>query len=274
MRTKLLMANWKMHGDSAANAALLGALFTNLTGLHRLTVVICPTFIHLPQVAAAQAGSALKLGAQNVSQPAEGAYTGEVSARMLADIGCSHVLVGHSERRSLFGATDAEVAGVFAAARAAGLCPVLCVGETLPQRRTGETEATVTSQIVAVLSKVGIEGLRGAVIAYEPVWAIGTGESASPGQVQQTHQQIRQFLSKHDSEIASSISIIYGGSVKASTAEAIFAQPDVDGGLVGSASLDAAEFSAIARALDHAAHSGSSVNGSLQPDPKNDSQSQ
>src|SRR5882672_3679501 len=231
-RTRLVAGNWKMQGSRAANRALLDAI---LRGLPKGTqCVVCPPFPYLADVAEQLRGSAIALGAQNVSEHAQGAYTGEVSAAMLAEFGCRYVIVGHSERRQLYGESDAQVAAKFAAARSAGLTPILCVGETLAEREAGRTEEVVARQLDAVK-------FSDAVLAYEPVWAIGTGRNATPEQAQAVHAFLRGKL-KADA------SILYGGSVKAQNAAAIFAMPDVDGGLIGGASLVAEDFLAILRA--------------------------
>lgn len=250
MNNKLVIANWKMHGHQAANARLIGGLLPTLERLDSVQVAICPPTPYLAQVSELLADTAVAIGAQNLSERAQGAYTGEVSGQMLADLGCRYVLVGHSERRSLFGETDAQVAMKFEAALAAGLTPVLCLGESIHQRRAGNTNAVVGSQLKAVLDQVGIEQLAKGVIAYEPVWAIGTGVSASPEQAQQAHLHIRQLLAAHAPALASRIALLYGGSVNATNAAELFAQHDIDGGLIGGASLDATCFSAICQAAD------------------------
>lgn len=248
MTSKLVIANWKMNGLSQANSQLLGDLLPGLARLPDVRVAVCPPFPYLTQVALLLAETDLSLGAQNLSHLAKGAYTGEVSGEMLGDLGCRYVLVGHSERRSLYGEGDDLVAFKFEAALDAGLVPVLCVGETLAQRRDGETFSVVNAQLQAVLSRVGAKRLAEGVIAYEPVWAIGTGETATPAQAQEVHQQIRRILAEEDPFAAGAIDILYGGSVKADNAEDLFKQPDIDGGLIGGASLDAFAFLAICRA--------------------------
>jgi triosephosphate isomerase len=232
-RTQLVAGNWKMHGSRPANRALLEAI---LNGLPKggAQCAVCPPFPYLGEVGERLRGTAVALGAQNVSEHAQGAYTGEVSAAMLAEFGCRYVIVGHSERRQLYGESDAQVAAKFAAVRAAGLTPILCVGETLAEREAGRTEEVVARQLAAV-------AFTGAVLAYEPVWAIGTGRNATPEQAQAVHAFLRGKLN-------SDASILYGGSVKAQNAAAIFAMPDVDGGLIGGASLVAEDFLAILRA--------------------------
>lgn len=248
MKRKLVIGNWKMHGSRAANAQLLAALKPGLSALSGVAVALCPPYPYLAQVAELLAGSTVKLGAQSLSRFDQGAHTGEVSGQMLREFGCQYVLVGHSERRSLHGEDDRLVAEKFAAALCADLVPVLCVGESLAQRRNGETEAVITAQIRALLDLIGIQGLAGGVIAYEPVWAIGTGETATPAQAQAVHLHIRCLLAMQDPAVAAAMRILYGGSVKAGNASELFAQADVDGGLIGGASLDAASFAAICAA--------------------------
>jgi triosephosphate isomerase len=228
-RTRLVAGNWKMHGSRAANRALVDAI---LRGLPKGTQsAVCPPFPYLAEVAEQLRGSPVGLGAQNVSEHAQGAYTGEVSAAMLKELGCRYAIVGHSERRQVYGETDAQVAAKFAAARVAGLTPILCVGETLAEREAGKTEEVVARQLGAVAFKDG-------VLAYEPVWAIGTGKNATPEQAQAVHAFLRR-------KVPQDTTILYGGSVKAQNAAALFAMPDVDGGLIGGASLVAEDFLAI-----------------------------
>ena len=234
MRGRLVAGNWKMHGSQAANQALLDAVLAAIQGLKDVECTVCVPFPYLKDVAARLAGSLLAWGAQNVSEHAQGAYTGEVSAAMLAEFGCRYVLVGHSERRQLYGETDAQAAAKFAAVRAQGMTPVLCVGETLTEREAGRTEEVVARQLGAVK-------FEGGVLAYEPVWAIGTGRNATPEQAQEVHGFLRK-------KVPPETRILYGGSVKAQNAQAIFAMPDVDGGLIGGASLVAGDFAVIARA--------------------------
>jgi triosephosphate isomerase len=248
MRNRLVAGNWKMHGSRAGNRALLDALVAGIGELEGVECVVCPPFPFLAEVAAQLGGSRLRWGAQNVSEHAQGAFTGEVAAAMLAEFGCRHVLVGHSERRHLFGETDAVVAGKFSAVRTQGMVPILCVGETLDERDAGRTEAVVARQLDAVMNSAGVEALAGAVVAYEPVWAIGTGRTATPGEAQAVHAFLRARVAARDAGIAAGLQVLYGGSVKAANAAAIFAQADVDGGLIGGASLVAGEFLSIVRA--------------------------
>ena len=234
----LVAGNWKMHGNRASNQALLDEILKGLAVGKTAQCAVCVPFPYLAQVAEKLRGTPLAWGAQNVSEHAQGAYTGEVAASMLVDFGCRYVLVGHSERRQLYGESDSQVAGKFAAAQAAGLTPILCVGETLEERDAGRTEQVVARQLDAVLKKVAFGE---ALLAYEPVWAIGTGRNATPEQAQQVHEVLRK-------KVSASTRILYGGSVKPQNAAAIFAQPDVDGGLIGGASLAAADFLAIYKA--------------------------
>jgi triosephosphate isomerase len=237
-RTRLVAGNWKMHGSRAANSALLDALLEQIGSPRGVDTAVCVPFPYLEQVAGRLRGTPIAWGAQNVSEHAQGAYTGEVSAAMLREFGCRYVIVGHSERRQRYGETDAQVAAKFAAARGAGLTPILCVGETLQEREAGRTEEVVARQLDEVLKKASFDD---AVLAYEPVWAIGTGRTATPQQAQEVHAFLRTRLSTPSR-------IIYGGSVKAQNAAAIFAMPDVDGGLIGGASLAAADFAGIVKA--------------------------
>lgn len=245
MRKGLVAANWKMNGLQSSNAALLGALVAGLEGREAAEILICPPAVYLEQARLKLAGTAILLGAQNVHPAEAGAFTGEISAGMLKDCGCSHVIVGHSERRALFGESDTFVAEKFAAAQTAGLVPLLCIGETLEQREDGTTQATVLRQLAAVLDLAGIAAFDRAVIAYEPVWAIGSGLTATPEQAQAVHGLIRSTLAGHDAGVAARTRILYGGSVKAANAADLFDQPDIDGALVGGASLDAEEFLTI-----------------------------
>ena len=232
MRARLVAGNWKMHGTRAANQALFDAIVAGVKGVE---CAVCVSFPYLAQAAERLRGTQIAWGAQNLSAHAAGAHTGEVSAAMLADFGCRYVLVGHSERRQLYGETDAQAAAKFAAAQAAGLRPILCVGETLEERDAGRTEAVVARQLDAVLGK---GGFGDAVLAYEPVWAIGTGRTATPEQARAVHAFLRP-------RVGAAVRILYGGSVKPDNAAEIFAQPDVDGGLIGGASLVANDFLAI-----------------------------
>lgn len=249
MRRKLVAGNWKMNGSLSVNSELLGAVVAGL-GDVSCEVLVCPPFPYLAQVQAMISGSGVGLGAQTMSEHPSGAFTGEIGAEMLRDFGCRYVLLGHSERRSLFGESDAVVAAKLAAALAAGLVPVLCVGETLSEREEGQTEAVVSRQLQAVLDHVGIAAMSSVVVAYEPVWAIGTGRTASPEHAQAVHAHIRGFLAGHSEAVAGGVRILYGGSVKPQNAAELFGQRDIDGGLIGGASLVAEDFLAICRAAN------------------------
>jgi triosephosphate isomerase len=245
MRRKLVAANWKMNGSSAANAQWLAA-WRDVSA--PCDVVVCAPFVYLPQVGAGLAGSGAELGAQNLSEQAPGAYTGEVAGEMLGDVGCRWVIVGHSERRALYGETNELVAGKAARAIALGLKPIACVGETLTERDAGRTLEVVAAQMAALLTQCTVEQLAFGALAYEPVWAIGTGRTATPAQAQEVHAAIREQLARADAQAAQRTRILYGGSVKPGNARELFAQPDIDGGLIGGASLVAAEFAAICAA--------------------------
>jgi triosephosphate isomerase len=248
MRDFLVAGNWKMNGSSAANAELVDGILAAVPTSARVKLLVCPPFPYLAAVAARVAESVVALGAQTVSEHESGAYTGETSPSMLVDLGCEYVIVGHSERRALYGETSAAVADKFAAAMAAGLTPILCLGESLAEREAGNTESVIDEQLNAVLETSGIEPFRSAVVAYEPVWAIGTGMTASPEQAQDVHRHIRGRLAEKDSETAAGVQILYGGSVKGDNAAGLFSMPDIDGGLIGGASLRPADFIAIADA--------------------------
>jgi triosephosphate isomerase len=247
-RRKFVAGNWKMNGSLASAGALASALDGRLAGFAAADVVVFPAAPHLGAVAALLKGGAVGLGAQNASEHASGAYTGESSVAMLAELGCGHVIVGHSERRALFGETNTQVAAKFVAVAAGGLVPVLCVGESLAEREAGATEAVIAAQLEAVLKAASVGQLAASVIAYEPVWAIGTGKTASPEQAQQVHAFIRALLARHDAGFGAGVRIVYGGSVNASNAAGLFECPDIDGGLVGGASLKADDFIAICNA--------------------------
>jgi len=237
-----------MHGGLKANQQLLQDVVAGVAGLHGVAVAVCVPFPYLAQAQSVLGGTPVVWGAQNLSEQAQGAFTGEVSAAMLQDFGCRYVLVGHSERRSLYGESDKLVAEKFAAALASGLRPILCVGETLEQRDAGRTLEVVSAQIDAVLNRVGVAAFSGAVVAYEPVWAIGTGRTATSAQAQEVHAAIRAQIAKADAGVAEGLQILYGGSVKPANAVELFGMPDIDGGLIGGASLVAADFLAICAA--------------------------
>jgi triosephosphate isomerase len=246
MRTPLVAGNWKMHGNRAANRALLDAVVAGIGALEGVECAVCVPYPYLGEVAGRLAKTRLAWGAQNLSEHAQGAFTGEVSAAMLAEFDCRYALAGHSERRQMFGETDAAVAGKFAAALANGIVPVLCVGETLAERDSGRTEQVVERQLQAVLGVNGKNSFERAVLAYEPVWAIGTGRTASPEQAQAVHAFLR-------ARVLPQTRILYGGSVKRDNAHALFSMKDVDGGLIGGASLVAEDFVAVVEAAARAA---------------------
>jgi triosephosphate isomerase len=244
MRGKFVVGNWKMNGGLAANAALLAELAAGWTPEPGRGIAVCAPYPYLVQVGAALRTTGIAWGAQDVSEHESGAFTGEVSARMLVEFGCRYVIVGHSERRQFYGDTDPVVAAKAVAALAAGLTPIACVGETLAERDGGKTMAVVSRQLDAVLAAVG-GNAASIVVAYEPVWAIGTGRTASPEAAQEVHAVLRGSLARSD---AAEVALLYGGSVKADNAQSLFAMADIDGGLIGGASLRSAEFLAIARA--------------------------
>jgi len=245
MRKPLVAGNWKMHGSRADNATLLRALLDRLPPQAAAEVMVCPPFVYLQETSRFLKDSDVALGAQSLCAEAQGAFTGEVSGTMLLDVGCRYVLVGHSERRQSYGESDALVARKFVAAQASGLVPVLCVGETLEEREAGRTTEVVARQLDAVLAVSRVSAFGQAVIAYEPVWAIGTGRTATPEQAQEVHAMIRGRVAALDAKIGASVRILYGGSVKASNARELFSMADIDGGLVGGASLKADEFAQI-----------------------------
>jgi triosephosphate isomerase len=248
MRKKLVAGNWKMFGSLTENAALLDAVRAGAPSGSKVEAAVCVPFPYLAQAQQALAGSAVTWGAQNLSEFAKGAYTGEVSGGMLRDFGCRYVIVGHSERRTLYGEDSDLVARKAKSALDVGLVPIICVGETLAERESGVTERVVGEQMDAATRVLGAEGLARSVIAYEPVWAIGTGRTATPEQAQAVHAFIRARVAQLDATVASNLLILYGGSVKANNATTLFAMSDIDGGLIGGASLVATEFLAICAA--------------------------
>ena len=248
MRSRAVVGNWKLNGSLAANEALLKAL---LQGIPRQNPVACAVCVPSPYLAQARAlleGSGIAWGSQDVSRFDKGAFTGDVSAAMVADFGARYAIVGHSERRAIFGESDAVVSEKYAAARLAKLTPIFCVGETLEEREAGSTQAVLARQLDALLDACEVAGLDGGIVAYEPVWAIGTGKTATSAQAQEAHAFLRGRVAGKDKAVAAKLPILYGGSVKAANAAELFAMPDVDGGLVGGASLVAEEFLAIWRA--------------------------
>lgn len=246
MRRNIVIGNWKMNGDSQFTSELLTTLSEEWTGVHNAEVAVCPPYPYLAKAASMLEHTNIGFGAQDVSVNANGAYTGEVSATMLADLGCQYVLVGHSERREYHGESSEMVAQKFEVALQQQLIPVLCVGETLEEREQGKTYDVVGGQLLKVVEKVGLEGVAKGIVAYEPVWAIGTGKTATPEMAQDVHAYIREALGPEGDQIR----ILYGGSVKPDSAEGLFGQKDIDGGLIGGASLKAADFVAICRAAE------------------------
>jgi triosephosphate isomerase len=247
MRRKLIAGNWKMNGSLAANAALLEGIKAAI-GEPACDVAVCVPAPYLAQCGALLSGSAVALGGQDVSMYESGAYTGEVAAAMLHDFGCKYVIVGHSERRAYHAESDAAVAKKAMAALNGGLTPIVCVGETLGEREAGQTNAVVGRQVDVVLDALDSEGVCGLVIAYEPVWAIGTGKTATPGMAQEVHAMIRARLAAKSADAAATVPVLYGGSMKPENAKELLAMPDIDGGLIGGASLKAADFLAIVKA--------------------------
>jgi triosephosphate isomerase len=244
----MVAGNWKMNGSQAEAAALLDGISKGMDPVKQAEVVVCPPFILIPPVVARLKGGRIACGGQNLNVNKSGAFTGEVSGAMLKDAGCVYVIVGHSERRALYGESDQVVAEKFKAAQDNGLVPILCVGETLAERESNQTEAVVARQLDAVLSLSGIAALANSVVAYEPVWAIGTGKTATPQQAQDVHKFIRSKLAAKDARVADGLRILYGGSMKGSNARELIGQTDIDGGLIGGASLVADEFLTICRA--------------------------
>jgi triosephosphate isomerase len=248
MRRPMVAGNWKMHGSRGANSALLTELELRIKADWPIDVAVFPPFVYLPDTIRVLKDSAIAVGAQDVCAETSGAYTGEVAAAMLKDVGCSHVIVGHSERRSWYHEDDALIARKTIVALGTGLAPVLCVGESLQEREEARTEAVIARQIDAVLGMNGVAAFSRMIVAYEPVWAIGTGRTATPEQAQAVHLFIRRRIAAQDANIGGQLRILYGGSVKAGNAADLFSMPDVDGGLVGGASLNAEEFAEICAA--------------------------
>lgn len=250
MRQTLVAGNWKMNGSKESAKALLDGLLAGIGGIARTEMAVCPPFPYLQLAQDVLAGSALKLGAQNVSGEEGGAFTGEVAASMLTDFGCTYVICGHSERRALYGETDAAIAKKIEMTVAQGMTPILCVGETLEERESGDTENVIAGQIDGIINASGVDIFAKLEIAYEPVWAIGTGKTATPEQAQDVHAFIRGRLASRNGEIAEKVRILYGGSMKPGNAAELLSQPDIDGGLIGGASLKAEDFLAIGKAGD------------------------
>ncbi len=247
MRRSLVVGNWKMHGLKASVNDLITDLKQQIPSTC-VEVAVCPPFVFLDLVQQGLSNSNIVLGAQTLSEYSQGAFTGEIAADMLVDCGCRFVIIGHSERRTVLGESDQVVAAKFIAAQQAGLTPILCVGESLEQREKGETLSCIEQQLLAVIDVAGVDALQQAVVAYEPIWAIGTGKTASPEQAQEVHAHIRHTVAIKNAAVADSLQILYGGSVKADNAAELFAKKDIDGALVGGAALKAAEFAAICKA--------------------------
>lgn len=245
MRQPLIAGNWKMNGSRSGVGELLEGIKAGIDQVAKAEVVVCPPYIFIPEAEAQLTGTPIAWGGQNLSAETAGAFTGEVAASMMLDYGCKYVIVGHSERRTLYGESDALVAKKFAVARAAGLSPILCVGETLEEREQGVTEAVIGRQLDAVIELEGVDALASAVVAYEPVWAIGTGKTATQEQAQEVHAFIRSRVAGLNAGVAEGLRILYGGSMKPDNAAELLAQPDIDGGLIGGAALKAADFLAI-----------------------------
>ena len=248
MRQPLVAGNWKMNGSLTSVRELLAGIKAGIHAVAKCEVAVCPPYVFVPQTQADLSGSAVSWGGQNLSTEQSGAFTGEIAASMLLDFGCTYVIIGHSERRTLYGEDDALVARKFAVARAAGLKPILCVGETLEEREQGVTEDVVGRQVDAIVNLEGVEALADGVIAYEPVWAIGTGVTATPEQAQEVHAFIRNRIAERSGEVASELRILYGGSMKPDNATELMAKPDIDGGLIGGASLNPGDFLGICQA--------------------------
>ncbi len=247
MRQTLVAGNWKMNGTLESVTALVEGIKAGLDSVTTTEVAVCPPFVYLDLVNRLIEGTSIALGAQNVAKEDPGAFTGEIAAPMLKDFGCKYVIVGHSERRTLYGETDSLVADKYARALQEGLTPILCVGELLEEREAGKKEEVVARQLDVVIERVGIAGVGKGVIAYEPVWAIGTGKTASPEEAGEAHTFIRGRLASHDEAVAAATRILYGGSVNAGNIQGLASMPDIDGGLIGGASLNAENFLAICR---------------------------
>ncbi len=248
MTKPLIIGNWKMHGCLESNQTRIETLLASVEQYAGVDVVVLPPFVYLAQMAALLEGTPLAFGAQTMSEEEGGAFTGEVSAAMLQDLRCQYVLLGHSERRQYYGESNEKIVQKFIIARKFGLTPVLCVGESLLQREAHETFAVIKAQIQCIIDGLGVEALLGSVIAYEPVWAIGTGRSATPNMAQEVHAFIREYLVEQHAEVGQSIPLLYGGSVKPDNAQALFAMQDIQGGLIGGASLQAEAFMEIIHA--------------------------
>ncbi|MEC9375075.1 MAG: triose-phosphate isomerase [Pseudomonadota bacterium] len=250
MRTPMVAGNWKMNGTLESVNSLMRDISLGAKNYPGVDILVFPAFVHLSYVKSviSKKSDEVGLGAQNISSEPGGAFTGEVSGLMLSDLGCKYVLIGHSERRLIMGESDLDVAGKFAAAQHSGLTPILCVGETLEQRQSGEALDVIEAQLFTVIKAVGIESFNNAVVAYEPVWAIGTGETAQPDQAQEIHAALRNMVASQSAKIAEQLRLLYGGSCNASNADDLFKMSDIDGGLIGGASLKASDFISIVKA--------------------------
>ncbi len=248
MRQVMVAGNWKMNGSSESVKELIAGIKEGMGSVPNAEVVVCPPAVYIPRVSGVADGSAIKVGSQNICDEDKGAFTGEISGDMLKDIGCEYAIVGHSERRALYGESDELVAKRFAAARRNGIKPIFCIGETLEERESGITNDVCARQIDAVLELEGVEALADGVIAYEPVWAIGTGKVATPEQAQEVHAFIRGKIAALNSEVAEGLRILYGGSMNPGNAAELIGQPDIDGGLIGGASLKSEDFLNICKA--------------------------
>ncbi len=250
MRQSLVVGNWKMNGTLATNKLLAEGIVAGLNASSESAAcAVCVPFVYLSSIGDIVKGSRLGLGAQNIANKPSGAFTGEVSASMLTEFGCQYALVGHSERRTYYGDTNQTVAERFCQAQEQGITPILCIGETLAERENNQTFAVIEEQLDVVIDLAGIRAFSNAVIAYEPVWAIGTGKTATDEQAQEVHHHIRSYIAAKDQAIADKIQILYGGSAKPDNAKGLFAMPDIDGGLIGGASLDAASFLQICHSI-------------------------
>ncbi len=250
MRQPMVAGNWKMNGSSDSVKELISGIKEGMGAVTKAEVVVCPPAVYIPRVAGAAANSGIKVGSQNICDADKGAFTGEISGEMLKDIGCEYAIIGHSERRALYGESDELVAKRFASARRNGIKPVFCIGETLEERESGVTNDVCSRQIDAVIELEGVEALADGVIAYEPVWAIGTGKTASPEQAQEVHAFIRGKIAALNAEVAEGLRILYGGSMNPGNAKELIGQPDIDGGLIGGASLKPEDFLAICTAAE------------------------
>jgi len=250
MRKPLVAGNWKMNGSLESVRTLLDGVLRGIAEVGRAEVAVCPPYVFIPEAEKHLSGSVIAWGGQDLSTESAGAYTGEVAASMLRDFGCKYVIVGHSERRTYHAESDQTVAKKFAVARDGGLVPILCVGETLEEREAGITESVIARQLDAVIELVGVDALADGVVAYEPVWAIGTGRTATPEQAQEVHAFIRERVAGQSKQVAEGLRILYGGSMKPDNAQELIGKPDIDGGLIGGASLKAEDFLGICLAAN------------------------